>query len=249
MSADPRLVVERKRGGGSASSSSSISASSAVVNGVPVGVLAGYLSTWDPDTGGKFGVPDQFVRGAWTKSIAEHKARGNRQVRFKDNHGQTVGGFPIETVEEDGRGLFGVAHVNLDTRAGRELYSLARQGVITDFSVGYTAIRDKVEGGVRRIYEARLWEASGVDEPANPRANILEVRELPRERDLPLASSVREEALLGDIVRNLRGARDAMRRGPDRKTRVAPARRPIDDVDAVLRRIDDAARALRSRTF
>ncbi len=145
-------------------------------NGVSVGTLAGYMSTWEPDTGGRFGVPDKFEPGAWLESLAEHRARGMRQVRLKDHHGRTIGGFPIETVREDERGLFGIAEVNLEMQEGREAFSLARQGVLTDFSVGYVALDDKLEPGVRRISRAMLFESSIVDEPGNQGANITEVK-------------------------------------------------------------------------
>ncbi len=145
-------------------------------NGVPVGIVSGYLSTWQPDTGGRFGVPDQFVPGAWLESIADHRKRGDRQVRLKDHHGRTIGGFPIDTIIEDERGLFGVGEINLESQAGREAYSLARQRVLTDFSVGYVAIDDKIGVGVRRIFKALLLEASIIDEPGNQGANITEVK-------------------------------------------------------------------------
>ena len=145
-------------------------------NGVPVGIVAGYLSTWQPDTGGRFGVPDQFVPGAWAESLAEHRRRGDRQIRLKDHHGRTIGGFPIDTVAEDERGLFAVGEINLESQAGREAYSLARQRVLTDFSVGFVAIDDKIGVGVRRIFKAMLLEASVVDEPGNQGANITEVK-------------------------------------------------------------------------
>lgn len=158
------------------SSHSIIEVKDATRNGIPVGIVAGYLSTWQPDTGGRFGVPDQFVPGAWAESLAEHRRRGDRQVRLKDHHGRTIGGFPIETVVEDERGLFAVGEINLESQAGREAYSLAKQRVLTDFSVGYVAINDKIGTGVRRIFKAMLLEASIVDEPGNQGANITEVK-------------------------------------------------------------------------
>jgi HK97 family phage prohead protease len=148
-------------------------------NGVHVGLVTGYLATWDVDTGKgsmSFGVPDRFERGAFTDSIRNHVERGNRQVRLKDHHGRTVGGFPIETLKEDSVGLFGVGEVNLETQQGREAHSLARQDVLTDFSVGFSVVDEEIEDGVRVIKEAILWEASIVDEPANQNARILEVK-------------------------------------------------------------------------
>lgn len=147
-------------------------------NGVPVGTVAGYLSTWQPDSGGIFGVPDHFQPGAWSESLAEHRARDDRQVRLKDLHGRTIGGFPIDTMREDDIGLFGIGEINLVSQLGREAFSLAKQGVLTDFSVGFSAVDDIIEGGIRFIRQAILWEGSIVDEPANQNARILEVKKI-----------------------------------------------------------------------
>jgi HK97 family phage prohead protease len=146
--------------------------------GVPVGILAGYLATWDVDTGmgARYGIPEQFVKGAFLNSIAEHKSRNNRQVRLKDFHGRVIGGFPIDTVREDGTGLFGRGEVNLDTQLGAEAFALAKQGVLVDFSLGFQAVEDKVGTDIRTIYEALIFEASVVDEPMNRNAQITEVK-------------------------------------------------------------------------
>lgn len=172
--------------------------------GVEVGIVRGYLSTWDSDTGGIYGVPDQFVRGAWTQSLEEHRRRQNRMVRLKDHHGRTVGGFPIDKVREDEKGLWAEGEVNLEVQAGRELYALAMQRALSDFSVGYVAIDDNIERGVRRIRRAMLLEASIVDEPANPNAQILEVKAVVPFQDLPLADLDRrwdKSAALGRVRR------------------------------------------------
>lgn len=165
-------------------------------NGVPVGVVAGYIATWDPDLGGVFGVPDRFQRGAFTRSLGRHRSRRERPIRLKDHHGRTIGGFPIETVREDSTGLFGVGEINLETQQGREAFSLARQGVLTDFSIGYIPLRDRMDGTgpdrIRVIEEAEVVEGSIVDEPANPAARILEVKAVVPFQDLPLADRERD---------------------------------------------------------
>lgn len=151
-------------------------------NGVKIGIIAGYIATWDLDRGN-----EQFIKGAFAKSLKEHKGK-NRQIRFKDHHGRTVGGYPIDQVKEDDTGLFGVAEVNLEVQQGRELHSLARQGVIVDKSIGFTALEeDTAEDGRRLIKEAIVWEGSGVDEPMNEKANIVEVKTAVSFQDLPLA--------------------------------------------------------------
>lgn len=151
-------------------------------NGVPVGLISGYIATWDIDRG-----DDQFLRGAFLESIEEHKRKKGRQIRFKDNHGRTIGGFPIDGVYEDNKGLFGTAEVNLEVQQGKELHSLARQGVITDFSIGYSVKDFQIKDGVRIIEKAIIWEGSATDEPMNTEANIIDVKTVTAFKNLPLA--------------------------------------------------------------
>lgn len=146
--------------------------------GIPVGLISGLIATFDVDRGDFFGRRDQFVRGAFVKSIAEHKERDNRQIRFKDHHGRTVGGFPIAGVHETEEGLFGTAEVNLDVQQGREVFALAKQGVLVDFSIGFIPIVKVIDEdqNLRTITEAVIIEGSIVDEPMNIRANITSVK-------------------------------------------------------------------------
>ncbi|MDH3325164.1 MAG: HK97 family phage prohead protease [Gammaproteobacteria bacterium] len=146
-------------------------------NGIPVGIIKGYIATWDIDRG-DYWYKDQFVKGAFKKSISDHKKNDNRQIRLKDHHGRTVGGFPIESVKEDDVGLYGEGEINLDVQQGKELYSLAKQGVITEFSIGFSiVVSEKNEDKkIRTIKEAIVWEGSAVDEPMNPNAKITEVK-------------------------------------------------------------------------
>jgi len=156
-------------------------------NGVSVGIVAGHIAAWSPDVGGIFGMPDKFHPGAFVDSINEHKARGNRPIRLRDMHGRTIGGFPIDTVHEDAVGLYGEGEINLEVNQGREAYALARQRVLTDFSIGFKAVDDRIEGGLRNIYKAIVWEGSIVDEPLNQDARITEVKAVVPFQDLPLA--------------------------------------------------------------
>jgi HK97 family phage prohead protease len=145
-------------------------------NGVKVGIIEGYGATWDVDRGGWDGVKDQFIRGAFTKAIQRHKET-NRQVRFKDHHGRTIGGIPIESVKQDDRGVFISAEVNLEIQQGKDAFSLAKQGVLTDFSIGWgLGEGSSVKDGVRSIPESEMWEFSIVDEPMNSKANITAVK-------------------------------------------------------------------------
>jgi len=160
------------------------------VNGVGIGVVSGYIATWEVDAFlGIYGVKDQILPGAYAESIQEHKNRSNRQVRLKDHHYNTIGGFPINTVKEDNVGLYGEGHINLETQQGREAYSLARQGVLVDFSVGHIVKDEKMEDGKRKILKAQIIEGSIVDEPKNQNARILEVKSF---ADLNIATDVKD---------------------------------------------------------
>lgn len=146
-------------------------------NGTPVGIVAGYIATWDLDRGDYTGVRDRFVRGAFSDSIKEHMQK-RRQIRLKDHHGRTVGGFPIEHVKEDDKGLYGVGEINLDVQQGREAFALAKQGVLSDFSIGFSVIDQTTDHAIktRTITKAVIWEGSIVDEPMNEKANIMQVK-------------------------------------------------------------------------
>jgi len=147
-------------------------------NGQPVGLISGLIATFDIDRGDFFGRRDQFVKGAFLKSIAEHKARDNRQIRFKDQHDKTVGGFPIEGVFETEEGLFGTAEVNLNVQRGAEIFALAKQGVLVDFSIGFIPVEQSTDEdlNLRTITEAVIIEGSLVDEPMNIRAVVTSVK-------------------------------------------------------------------------
>lgn len=151
-------------------------------NGIDVGIVEGYISTWDMDRGGWDGIKDQFIKGAFLESLQDHRNRGNRQVRLKDHHDRTVGGFPINSVREDERGLFGIGEINLEVQQGKEVFLLAKQGVLTDFSIGFSVEESEtndsgaIETRIRTISKATLWEGSIVDEPMNPHANITDVK-------------------------------------------------------------------------
>ena len=145
-------------------------------NGIKVGIVEGYIATWDVDRGGWDGVKDKFIKGAFTKSLERHQKNG-RQIRLKDQHDRTVGGFPIINVKQDDRGLFGVGEINLEVQQGREVFALAKQGVLSDFSIGWgLGDGSEIKDGVRTIPEAEVWEGSIVDEPMNPHANITAVK-------------------------------------------------------------------------
>lgn len=151
-------------------------------NGVPVGIIEGYASTWELDRGN-----DQIKMGAFTKTIQDHMGKG-RQIRMYAGHDNSklIGGYPIEYVREDEKGLLVRGEVNLEVQDGQESYSLAKQGVLCDMSIGFSIPNykesvDMVTLGkktIRVIKEIDLWEISLVPEPMNAGARITAVKSL-----------------------------------------------------------------------
>jgi len=144
-------------------------------NGIQVGIVEGYIATWDIDRGDFFGVKDRFVKGAFRDSLADLASR-QRNIRLKDHHMRTIGIFPIQNALEDDRGLFAIGEINLEVQQGKEAHVLALQKALTDFSIGFTAEEFHMDGDIRVITKATIWEGSIVDEPMNPAAQITQVK-------------------------------------------------------------------------
>jgi HK97 family phage prohead protease len=161
-------------------------------NGVKIGTVAGHLAAWTPDIGGIYGIPDKFHPGAFQDSIADYKRRDNRPIPLRDIHSRTIGGFPIEAVHEDAIGLAVIGEINLEVQQGAEAFALAKQGVISDFSIGFIAKHDDISGGQRDIFKADIIEGSVADIPLNHDAKITEVKSVVRFQDLPLANRAHE---------------------------------------------------------
>jgi len=151
-------------------------------NGMSLGVVSGYGSTFNNVDRGQ----DRVMPGAFKKSIQRHQD-SQRPVRmyYQHNSQEIIGGFPAMQLREDAKGLFVVGEINLGVQRGREVFALAKQGVLTDFSIGYTVRDFDLKAGVRELKEIELWEVSVVSEPMNPLATITEVKQsLKTKRDV-----------------------------------------------------------------
>jgi hypothetical protein len=94
-----------------------------------------------------------------------------------------IGGFPIDMVSVNSDGLFGVGEINLQTQEGAETFSLAKQGVLTDLSMGYTVTESHDDNGSKVADSVNIFEASVVEEPSNQGARITSLESL-TSRDL-----------------------------------------------------------------
>ncbi len=150
-----------------------------VINGMRIGIVEGYASTFgnlDRDF-------DVVVAGAFDRTLKEHRDRDERQVRIYYNHSpmDVIGGAPLEFIKADDKGLFIRAMINLEVKRGQDAYALAKQGVLCDFSIGYSVKgwhrgEGPTDGNVTYLTDLTLWEVSLVNEPANMEARVTAVK-------------------------------------------------------------------------
>lgn len=164
-----------------------------------IGIVKGLASTFGNVDRGN----DRIMKGAFGKSIDRYKGN-SRPIKmfYQHNSHDIIGGFPSSEIKETDKGLEVTGHINLDVQKGREAYALAKQGVLTDFSIGYTvgdyAIK---EDGIRDLKEIELWEISLVGEPMNQLARVTDVKRATSFQDLPLAPRETEWDSTGAVER------------------------------------------------
>lgn len=161
------------------------------IDGVNIGRFSGYAATYDIDLEN-----DQIVPGAFKSTIAEH-LKNNRPVRMyyqHDSH-EMIGGFYPTAMKEDANGLYVEGDINLDVQRGKEVYALAKQGVLSDMSIGYRVKDFELDRGVRKLKEISLHEISVVSMPMNPQAKITAVKSIDELKETIVTKSDLEKVL------------------------------------------------------
>lgn len=116
---------------------------------------------------------EMFVKGAFAKTIAENGTKGKNRIKHLYNHFDTVG--VLQELYEDDEGVRFVSKIGTHT-LGNDVLRMIDEGLITENSVGYQYIPDKIEylDGVTVLKEVKMWEGSSLDKwGANDRAVIL----------------------------------------------------------------------------
>jgi len=147
------------------------------------GRFRGYASVW----GVLDAYGDMVERGAFKKSIGERKVF---PLLWSHNINEPIG---VVRLEEDEYGLKVDGEINLDVQRGRELRSLLKQKAVNGMSIGFQTIKDKVDVGVRKLKEIKLWEISLVVFPANEKAVVEEIRGVEEVKPYPNEHSCRIE--------------------------------------------------------
>lgn len=200
------------------------------------GVIEGY--------GSVFGVVDDWddvvAKGAFTASLAEHKAAGTMPAMLWQHESDEPIGVWTEMVEDD-KGLRVKGQLCLDTARGKEAYALLKMGALNGLSIGFVTVPGTSrynDEGVRIVTQVELWEVSLVTFQANKAATVTNIKAAPEDMAAPKDA----ERILRDAGFSKAGATAfvsrVMRMGEERR----------DAVDSTAKAMAAAQRLLSSLT-
>ncbi len=130
-------------------------------------IIQGYGSYFDnKDSDG-----DVIRKGAYKKTIEENGSRVKYLYQHKMD--QPIG--KMNELFEDDKGLVFEAKM-ADTQLGRDVYTLMKEGIINENSVGIMPIQKENKEGYREMTEVKLFEISAVTLASNDEAKILDVK-------------------------------------------------------------------------
>lgn len=137
------------------------------------GYIKGYASVFDNvDLGG-----DIVAKGAFAKTIGGRDP-GDVKVLLQHNHLQPIG--KAISLIEDNYGLLVEAKLTMGVKNAQEALALMKDGVINTLSIGYSVVKSEwdEEDSIRTLKEVDLWEVSPVTWAMNPKAAILDAKQL-----------------------------------------------------------------------
>ena len=135
--------------------------------------FSGYAVIW-----GERNAHNEIVqRGAFTKTLADHRAAGTKPVMFWSHNRDDIIGVWDE-IREDDKGLFVRGRLLKEISRGREVHEMMKAGAVNGLSIGFRVPPGGEErrNGVRHIREIDLAEISVVGLPSAGRARITSVR-------------------------------------------------------------------------
>lgn len=157
------------------------------------GIFSGYGSVF-----GNVDSYDEVVApGAFSESLAAWKTSGRLPpILWQHRSGEPIG--PYLEMSEDATGLFVKGHLLIDdVQRAREARALMQAKAVNGLSIGFVTREDSYDRvtGIRTLKKVDLWEVSVVTFPANPQAQIANVK-----------SAYSALETLADVERHLRDA-------------------------------------------
>ena len=146
------------------------------------GEFEGYGSTFggEPDAYG-----DVIAPGAYSESLAAHKAKGTMPKLFWQHNSDEPIGKWLDAVEDD-HGLLMRGKLNMAVQRGKEAHALLKEGDIDGLSIGYRIKEYSVdtETGIWTLQKLDLVEVSVVSVGANENAVVQSVKAAKAAHDL-----------------------------------------------------------------
>jgi HK97 family phage prohead protease len=124
----------------------------------------------------KYGFFDESLSTKMPKGVWQHD--WNTPVAKTLEARELMAGDPLLPANlRDLGGLYIKGKFNLNTQAGRETFSNIKEGIIDEFSIGYTVSEEAyASDGARELIKGRLYEWSPVLFGANPATAVLGVK-------------------------------------------------------------------------
>jgi HK97 family phage prohead protease len=124
----------------------------------------------------KFGFFDESLSAKMPKGVWQHD--WNTPVAKTLEARELMAGDPqLPANLRDLGGLYIKGKFNMNTQAGRETFSNIKEGIIDEFSIGYTVSEEAyAPDGARELIKGRLYEWSPVLFGANPATAVLGVK-------------------------------------------------------------------------
>jgi HK97 family phage prohead protease len=143
------------------------------------GTISGYFSTYDriPDSYG-----DVIARGAFTETIQKRKESGHPfPLCWNHDLNQIIGFVDPADIEDTEKGPFMKKAGFFNTPLAQEKREIVKSGVVYQFSFAYDvreAAQVTLEDGTKanELQKLDLFEVSIVPVPANPRAEVTDIK-------------------------------------------------------------------------
>lgn len=142
------------------------------------GTISGYFSTYDriPDSYG-----DVIAKGAFTETIRKRKESGHPfPLCWNHDLNQIIGSVDPDDIEDTDKGPLMKASF-FNTQLAQEKREIVKSGVVFQFSFAYDVLEAgpaTLEDGVKvnELKKLDLFEVSIVPVPANPRAEMTDIK-------------------------------------------------------------------------
>lgn len=174
------------------------------------GTITGYFSTFDriPDAYGDIVAP-----GAFKGTIKRREETGHPfPLCWNHDLNQIIG--RVDSIEEDEKGPLFTASF-FDTPLAQEKRELVKSGVVYQFSFAYDVLdweTTTIDGQkVNELKELELFEVSIVPIPANPRAQMTDIKsDEPQKLSEPVKASKADADLLNEAIGLLEELREKL---------------------------------------